>query len=159
MYKYNLYIKKNILMSNLWGFEAWTFLHIITFNYSLNPNFQEKKNYYQFFKNIGNVLPCSDCQIHYNKIFKYIDIKLFLENRYGLIWWLYVIHNLINKKINKQIYKFENLIKKYHTFNQNNNCSSCSNKINDEYNNIHIDIKKKYYNITKNLISNYINNI
>ena len=146
-------------MSNLWGFEAWSFLHNITFNYPLNPNLQEKNNYYQFFKYIGNVLPCSDCQTHYNNIFKYINIKLFLVDRYSLIWWLYVIHNLINKKLKKQLYKFENLIERYHTFNKNNNCSSCSNTIDDIQNNIHIEIKKKYYIITQKLISNYVNNI
>ncbi len=146
-------------MSNLWGIEAWTFLHNITFNYPLNPNDKNKYNYYNYFKNLGNVLPCSECNNHYNIIFNYIDITIFLNDRYSLIWWLYVIHNLINKKLNKQLYKFENLIKRYHIFNQNNNCSSCSNTIDDIQNNIHIEIKKKYYIITQKLISNYVNNI
>jgi len=88
-------------MSNLWGSEAWSFLHNITFNYPLNPNNNDKINYYDFFKNISYILPCSECKKHYTILFKYINIKLFLIDRYSLIWWLYIIHNLINKQLNK----------------------------------------------------------
>jgi len=118
-------------MSNLWGTEAWSFLHNITFNYPLKPKIEDKKNYYLFFKNIGNILPCSECNKHYKNLFKYIDIKIFLENRYSLIWWLFVIHNLINKRLYKKIYKFEKLIDKYYEFNKNNICNKCSNNIDD----------------------------
>ncbi len=104
-------------MSNLWGIEAWSFLHNITFNYPLIPNDTDVRNYYNFFKNIGNVLPCSECNKHYNILFKYINIKIFLVDRYSLIWWLYIIHNIINKLLNKKLYKFEILIDKYYIFN------------------------------------------
>lgn len=142
-------------MSNLWGLESWSFLHNITFNYPLKPNNQEKNNYYKYFKYLGNILPCSECKNHYNNLFKYINIKLFLDDRYSLIWWLFIIHNLINKKLNKNIYNFKQLITRYHNFNNNNSCLSCSINIDDNNVDLSIDIPKRYFEISKKLISNY----
>ena len=142
-------------MTNLWGCESWSFLHNVTFNYPLKPTDQDKINFYRYFKYLGNVLPCSECRNHYNNILKYIDIKIFLSNRYGLIWWLFIIHNLINKRLKKQLYNFKDLIDRYYKFNQNNTCKSCSINIDDKNDILHIDITKKYYNITKKLILNY----
>ena len=144
-------------MSNLWGSEAWSFLHNITFNYPLKPNSNDKKNYYIFFKSIDNILPCSECKKHYSILFEYIDIKIFLVDRYSLIWWLFIIHNLINKRLNKQLYKFEKLIDKYYLFNQKNTCSKCSNNIDNVQTNINKYIKDKYYEITKKMIVKYNN--
>ena len=142
-------------MSNFWGYESWSFLHNVTFNYPLKPNNQDKINFYKYFKYLGNVLPCNECKRHYKKLFQYIDIKYFLSNRYGLIWWLFIIHNLINKRLNKQLYDFKNLIDRYHIFNQNNNCSNCSTVIDDNKDDINNKILKKYYHLTKELISKY----
>ena len=142
-------------MSNFWGYESWSFLHNVTFNYPLKPNNQDKINFYKYFKYLGNVLPCNECKRHYKKLFQYIDIKYFLSNRYGLIWWLFIIHNLINKKLNKQLYEFKDLINRYYNFNQNNTCHSCSVVIDDKKDDLHIKITEKYYNLTKELILKY----
>ena len=56
-------------MSNTWGSESWSFLHNITFNYPLKPNTKEKINFYKYFKYLGNVLPCNECNHHYKILF------------------------------------------------------------------------------------------
>ncbi len=145
-------------MTNYWGNESWSFLHNITFNYPLEPNTKEKINFYKYFKYLGNVLPCKECKHHYKILFQYINIKLFLDDRYSLIWWLFIIHNLINKRLNKQLYDFKNLINRYHIFNQNNNCSNCSTFIDDNKDDINNKILKKYYHLTKELILKYEKN-
>lgn len=145
-------------MSNLWGCASWSFLHNITFNYPLKPNNQDKINFFKYFKYLGFILPCSECKNHYKKLFQYIDIKLFLNNRYSLIWWLFIIHNLINKRLNKQLYEFKDLIDRYYIFNQSNTCQTCSIVIDDKIDNLHLKIIKKYFDITKKLIKNYDKN-
>ena len=43
----------------------WTFLHVITFLFPDNPNIDNKKNYYIFFKNLKHLIPCKTCKAHY----------------------------------------------------------------------------------------------
>ena len=50
---------------NIWGPNAWDFLHNVTLGYSENPSDKEKEAMYNFFNNVGLVLPCDKCKIYY----------------------------------------------------------------------------------------------
>ena len=54
---------------NKWGPGGWDFLHSITFNYPLNPTDSDKKYYSDFFKSIGNMLPCKYCRMNFKNIY------------------------------------------------------------------------------------------
>ena len=49
----------------IWGPNAWLFLHTVTFNYPKNPTVIDRNNYYDFFNSLQNVLPCPKCQEHF----------------------------------------------------------------------------------------------
>ena len=49
----------------IWGPKAWFFLHAVAINYPENPSKSTQDAYYDFFRNLGNVLPCHTCQEHY----------------------------------------------------------------------------------------------
>jgi hypothetical protein len=55
---------------NLFDNSFWILLHTLTFNYPNNPTIDIKKKYFIFFKNIGNIIPCSLCSNSYNNIVK-----------------------------------------------------------------------------------------
>ena len=94
-------------MQNInWGKNLWISLHIITFNYPINPTNEDKINYKNYFMSLGHVLPCNDCKEHYNNLIKQIPIDIFLQDREGITFWLFNIHNLINEKLNKPIINF-----------------------------------------------------
>lgn len=97
-----------------WGPSLWTFLHTVTFNYV--PTNQNKKNIYDLFENLKNTLPCKFCRESYNIFFDYIDLKQFLNDKMGLTYWLYIIHNLVNLKLKKKTIPFEDVVKFYATF-------------------------------------------
>lgn len=97
-----------------WGPGLWTFLHTVTFNYI--PTDENKKNIYNLFSNLQYTLPCKYCRDSYQIFFKYIDIKPFLNDRMGLIYWLYIIHNLVNLKLNKSTIPFVKVVEKYEQF-------------------------------------------
>ena len=98
---------------NKWGPSGWTFLHTITFNYPLEPTPEDKENYSKYFEMVGNMLPCKYCRQSYKIYYKYMPIDPFLDSREGVCFWLYKLHDLINKKIYKTSIPFEEVIRKY----------------------------------------------
>ena len=84
-----------------WGKAMWIPLHAITFNYPLQPTQQDKNTYKQYFKFTAQILPCKYCRESFTSYAKYIPIDSFLDSREGLVYWLYVIHNLVNNKLYK----------------------------------------------------------
>ena len=84
---------------NKWGPPGWKFLHTITFNYPLKPTNYDKKRYKDFFNSIETILPCKYCRDSFKIYAKYLPIDKFLDDREGVTYWLYRIHNLINEKV------------------------------------------------------------
>ena len=87
---------------NKWGPGGWTFLHTITFNYPEKPTNTDKKQYIDFFKMVGSMLPCKYCRDSYNIYSKYVPINKFIDSREGITYWLYYIHNLVNDNVKKK---------------------------------------------------------
>ena len=98
---------------NKWGPSGWTFLHTITFNYPEIPTEDDKLYYSQFFNLLSVVLPCKYCQASFKIYSKYIPICQFLDDREGIIYWLFVIHNLINAKLGAPFEMLFNVYVKY----------------------------------------------
>ena len=105
---------------NIWGPAGWKFLHSITFNYPLTPDYNDKQNYKNFFENLQYVLPCPNCQNHYSQ--NIIKFPIRLESRNELVEWLIDIHNEVNKKNNKKVYSYQEVYQNYNQlYNQNKN--------------------------------------
>lgn len=97
-----------------WGPPLWTFLHSVTFNY--NPTSENNIYIYNLFENLKYTLPCKYCRESYKIFFEYINIKLFLDDKMGLTYWLYIVHNLVNLKLSKKTIPFENVVNYYKNF-------------------------------------------
>ena len=81
----------------IWGPHAWFFLHSITLVYPDNPSEQEKINFFNFFKTLGNILPCMVCRENYKNHFIKHPLRKQLKNKKDLQQWLVTIHNEVNK--------------------------------------------------------------
>jgi hypothetical protein len=101
------------MQTSKWGPSAWDFLHTITFNYPENPSDDLKKNYFELFNNLRFTLPCKYCRDSYKIFFRYIDINKYLNDRMGISYWLYIIHNLVNSKLNKKPIDFIDVVNHY----------------------------------------------
>lgn len=95
----------NINEPTYWGPHAWMFLHIVAINYNPSKNNPTKtEQYYEFFKNIGYILPCHKCQQHYQSHFG--DGNELRDVLYGngkdghdpraLFHWTVDMHNQVN---------------------------------------------------------------
>jgi hypothetical protein len=104
------------MQANEWGPAAWKFLHTVTFDYPQDPDNNTKDNYKQLFSNLCYTLPCSHCRKSYTDLFKYICIDQYLDSREGLTFWLFIIHNLVNRKLERDLANFEDVVLKYENY-------------------------------------------
>jgi hypothetical protein len=109
------YSKRDICTQNFWDF-----LHVITFNYSLEPTDEQKYDTKKFFKTLCTVFPCNVCRHIFKNLWNEINIDSFLESRYKLTYWLFLVHQKVNNTLIKlgysnikELLEFEPLCEKY----------------------------------------------
>lgn len=117
--------KNNGMLTKVWGPPLWIGLHAITFGYpyKIDEESEEhqlkKKVYYDFFKLIGEVLPCKYCRQSYKEYFQELDLKEYLHSRESIVRWLYLIHEKVNDKLKVpdcDRITFYDFTKKYETY-------------------------------------------
>lgn len=102
------------MLPDIWGPSMWKSIHTIAVSYPLNPTHIDKKNYKQFFKYLAKVLPCKSCSSSFRKYMKHLPIDNYLSTNKRLLYWTYLIHNKVNKKLNKHVkISWGNIRKKY----------------------------------------------
>jgi hypothetical protein len=90
------------MLTSVWGPSIWHYLHIMSFNYPVNPSEKDKKNYLNFIINLKNVLPCKYCRINLKTNFKSLPLTMeCMQNRETFSRYIYDLHELINKMLNK----------------------------------------------------------
>jgi hypothetical protein len=100
--------------SKIWGPGAWTFLHSITMTYPERPGELEKQFYKNFFKNLGNVLPCPKCKEHYNQHLKDLPLDDHLSSRREIVEWLISLHNKVNLSLGKTTLDYDQVMQIYY---------------------------------------------
>jgi hypothetical protein len=135
-----------------WGKALWTPLHAITFNYPITPKQDDKERYKKYFNLTGEILPCKYCRQSFITYSKYIPIDDFLDSREGVVYWLYVIHNLVNNKLYKPNFPLCEVVVIYEKMR-----AKCGKVKKDDvkYNSC---AKKFYKNVNKTIIDNHIKN-
>lgn len=90
------------MMTSVWGPPLWHVLHIISFNYPINPTNKQKKHYFNFYNNLKNILPCKYCRE--NLLNNFIKLPLTMDvfkNRDVLSKYVYDLHELVNTMLGK----------------------------------------------------------
>ena len=96
------YNSNNGFLTSIWGPAIWHFLHIVSFNYPIEPTKENKKHYFDFIINLKNILPCKKCRLNLVKNFKQLPLTIKdMKNRYTFSLYIYNLHELINKMLNK----------------------------------------------------------
>ena len=90
------------MLTTVWGPCLWFFLHVMSFNYPVNPTNDNKKYYKRFLLTLRHILPCRYCR---ENITKNLDIlpptKDKFESRESFSRYIYDLHQLVNKMLNK----------------------------------------------------------
>ena len=145
------------LNPDIWGSHAWFFLESIVISYPDNPSEEMKKNYIDFFKSIGKILPCEICRIHFTE---FIDknplTNSIISSKKLLINWILDAHNNVNNINNKKKITLDEFNNYYQNKYNNYSCiTKCTNNISDKIN-VNNTCKKNNYQIIINNIINII---
>ena len=103
-----IYTKKDFssgdgMLTSVWGPSLWHYLHTMSFNYPVNPTYEDKKNFKNFIYALKTNLPCKYCRMNMTKNLKDTPLnKKALKNRDGFSRWMYNLHEHINKMLGKK---------------------------------------------------------
>jgi len=106
--KERVYSKKDYhsgdgMMVSVWGPSMWHYLHIMSFNYPVSPTLENKKQYRDFILSLQHVLPCNYCRMNLKNNFKHLPLTMSdMQNRDTFSKYIYDLHELINKMLNKK---------------------------------------------------------
>ena len=86
----------------VWGRHVWYSIHFISLEYPLSPSEKDKETYFEFYRNLGKVLPCAVCREHFQKIWKWHPLTTdALRSRETLFAWTVEVHNMVNEDLGK----------------------------------------------------------
>ena len=91
------------MLPEIWGRSVWESMHYIAAAYPIHPTKSERKAYCMYYKSLINVLPCKSCSVSFKKFMKQLPIHRFLSSRKKLLYWTYLMHNKVNRKLKKSI--------------------------------------------------------
>ena len=106
------YESPNGIATHIWGPLVWNTLHIISFNYPVNPTEEIKTQYHEYLMSLKNVLPCKSCRDNFMnnlKTAKYGKDKL--KSRETFSRFIYDFHNVVNLMLGKKKYKTYNEVR------------------------------------------------
>ena len=94
----------------IWGPNIWYVIHKISFSLpqTENPLSPAKKSQViTFYRSLGQLLPCQNCRVHYNKMLKTHDLVNNASSGKKLAKWTVKIHNLVNNRLNKATMSYD----------------------------------------------------
>jgi hypothetical protein len=97
----------------VWGPIFWHTIHIVALGYPKKPTYTDKKCAKEFYESFAVLLPCGQCRQHYIDHLKKNPLTPFLDTRGDLFKWTVMIHNEVNKMLNKPIWTEQEIISYY----------------------------------------------
>ena len=91
------------MLPDIWGPTLWHSMHLISAGYPEKPSPVTKSRYKRYFQSLGYVLPCSNCAKSYRKFVRMYPIQSYLNSKKNLMYWVYLMHNRVNKKLKKKV--------------------------------------------------------
>lgn len=91
--------------SKKFGPYLWHTMFIIAMNYpskvdiKTKEGMREARQYKRYFYSYKTMLPCGHCRESYAAMTRALPIDDYLGSRRNLVYWLYLIHDLVNKKL------------------------------------------------------------
>ena len=88
--------------TGIWGTQFWLMIHILAYNYPLEPSEEHQQKTALFYSHLLNhMIPCCKCQHHIRDIIKNVNLIDFCPSQTSLFAWTVRIHNDVNEHIGK----------------------------------------------------------
>lgn len=96
------YMSGDGMLTSVWGPSLWHYLHVMSFNYPVNPTSNDKKYYRDMIINLQYTLPCKYCRENLKKNLKNKPLQLCdMKNRETYSRFIYELHERINSQLGK----------------------------------------------------------
>jgi hypothetical protein len=103
VFKKNDFTSGDGFLTKVWGPALWHSIHIISFNYPINPTTDDKKNYRDFIMSLQFVLPCKYCRENIKKNLDAFPLTTkHMKNRESFSRYIYELHEIVNKMLKKK---------------------------------------------------------
>lgn len=86
---------------SVWGPYIWLTIHTLATAYPKEPSYGDKKAAKEFFESLQFLLPCPICKVHLREHLEKHPITPHLDRRDDLFKWTVMLHNEVNKSLNK----------------------------------------------------------
>ncbi len=114
------------LPPNIWGRYFWKTFHFASLGYAIHPTATDKQNFRNFVDGLQTLLPCNQCRYHIKLNLKVHPLTdEILSVKIKLILWVYHLHNMVNKVVNKKILPFEVAMVKLFTVDHGEDLETC----------------------------------
>ena len=97
----------------VWGPFFWHTIHITALGYPQEPSYAHKKAAKEFFQSLSLLIPCPLCRDHYTGHLEKYPISPHLDRRSDLFRWTILLHNEVNKSLNKDTFVEAQVLKYY----------------------------------------------
>ncbi len=102
-------MSSNGIKTSFWGPHAWNFLFsTIAGSYPIKYDNKDKnhqkilKSFINMFNSLKETLPCIYCRESYKIFLKELPIVNYTSSRNDMMFWLYSLHDKVNKKLIEQ---------------------------------------------------------
>lgn len=97
------------------GPHVWYIVHTLSACWPDEPTYAEKEQMKLFLKGFPVMLPCSTCKNSTQEWMMQNTSSLdnVVKNKTSLFTYFYNMHNFVNQKLNKRLYRYEEAVKKY----------------------------------------------
>lgn len=108
-YDYSLYTSNDGMNTRVWGPHLWNYLFISIlgrYPVKINKNDKEHRKIRHYFKSLlislQYIMPCVYCRESYKVFIKELPINRYLTGRLQLMYYVYLLKDKVNKKLQKQ---------------------------------------------------------
>jgi len=103
----------------LWGRNTWEFIEMLIISYPIsNPPFGKRDAVLNFFENLGELLPCTECASHYKTFIQTESLEDHVQGRSNLFEFYYRLRSNIAGNTQSSIPSREevwrNMLTRYH---------------------------------------------
>ena len=89
---------------NIWGPNAWTFIHLMILSEKEPLDTTRLAYYEQFFKLLTHLLPCESCRQHLSENLNKLPA---LSTQRALFDWSVTLHNHVNEMLKKKTWELD----------------------------------------------------
>jgi hypothetical protein len=88
----------------VWGPFFWHTIHIVALGYPSEPSYAQKRAAKEFYESLKTLIPCPICREHFVVHLEKYPITPHLDRKADLFRWTILLHNEVNKILNKPIF-------------------------------------------------------